>query len=125
MRIKSIDHIVIPTSDLKSMIHFYVDLLGMKLDVSHNHYAVSFGNQKINLHVGLAEFLPAAGTPTYGSADICFLVEGSLLEIKAELEAKGVSIEKGIVCRNGAQGPIKSIYLRDPEGNLIELSTFV
>lgn len=125
MKIKSIDHLVIPVSNIEQALLFYVDVLGMELDNSRNRYAVKFGNQKINLHVGLAEFLPAAGHPTFGSADICLLVAGDLKEVKSELEAKGVTVEEGIVRRNGAQGAIDSLYLRDPDGNLIELSTLV
>ena len=125
MKIKSIDHLVIPTSDIQKMVRFYVEVLGMELDTSRNRYAVAFGNQKINLHDGPAEFLPAAQNPVFGSTDICFLVEGDLNAVKVELEAKGVEIEEGIVRRNGAQGVMDSIYLRDPEGNLIELSTLV
>lgn len=125
MKIKSLDHMVIPVSDIKKAIHFYVDVLGMELDDSRNRYAVKFGNQKINLHVGVAEFLPAARYPAFGSADICLLVEGDLAVVKSDLEAKGITIEEGIVRRNGAQGPIDSIYLRDSDGNLIELSTLV
>lgn len=123
MKIKKIDHIVIPVSDIEKAIGFYVGVLNMRLDTSRNRYAVSFGSQKINLHVGLAEFLPAARNPAYGSADLCLLVEGDLNEVKKELESKGITIEEGIVRRNGSRGPIDSIYIRDPDGNLVELST--
>lgn len=97
----------------------------MGLDVSHDRYAVTFGNQKINLHVGKAQFLPAAQIPTFGSTDICLLAEGDIQDIKMELEAKNAKIELGIVKRNGAQGSINSIYLRDPDGNLVEISVLV
>lgn len=123
MKIKKIDHIVIPVSDIKKAIDFYVGVLNMKLDTSHNRYAVYCESQKINLHIGLAEFLPAARNPTYGSADICLLIDEDLNKIKKELESKKISIEEGIVRRNGFCGPINSIYLRDPDGNLIELSS--
>lgn len=125
MKIKSLDHMVIPVTNIQKALHFYVDVLGMELDNSRSRYAVKFGCQKINLHVGLAEFLPAARHPTFGSADICLLVEGDLMNVKSELETKCIIIEEGIVRRNGAQGPIDSIYLRDPDDNLIELSTLV
>lgn len=125
MKIKSIDHIVIPVSNIETSVRFYTEVLGMELDDSNHRYAVKFGSQKINLHVGKAEFLPAAQHPTFGSTDICFLTEGDIREIKKEIEARGVSVEVGIVQRNGAQGPMNSIYFRDPDGNLIEISTLI
>lgn len=123
MKIKKIDHIVIPVSDIERAIRFYTGVLNMRLDTSRNRYAVAFGSYKINLHVGAAEFLPAAKNPTYGSADICLLVDGDIKQVKEELESKGIVIEEGIVRRNGSCGPIDSIYIRDPDGNLVELST--
>lgn len=123
MIITRFDHIVITTQDLEKCLHFYVDILGMELDDAHNRYAVKFGNQKINIHRKKAEFLPAARNVTYGSQDICLLAEGRIEDIEAELIGKGVEIELGIVPRTGACGPISSIYLRDPDGNLIEIST--
>lgn len=125
MKIKNIDHIVIPTSNIEESLRFYTEVLGMEADTSNQRYAVRFGNQKINLHVGKAQFLPAATHPTFGSADICLLAEGNIQELKAEIEAKGIQIEIGIVQRQGAQGAIQSIYFRDPDGNLIEVSTLI
>lgn len=125
MKIKSIDHIVIPVSDIKRSLYFYTEVLGMKADTSNGRYAVKFGHQKINLHLGKAQFLPAAEYPTFGSADICLLAEGDIEEIKTEVEGKGIEIEVGIVQRQGAQGAIRSIYFRDPDGNLVEISTLV
>lgn len=122
MKIKSIDHIVIPVSDIDKSLRFYTEVLGMETDTSNQRFAVKFGNQKINLHVGKAQFLPAAKHPTFGSTDICLLAEGDIEEIKAEVESKGIEIEIGIVQRQGAQGAIRSIYFRDPDGNLIEVS---
>ena len=123
MKIKKLDHIVITTRDLEKCIHFYVDILGMELDDSNNRYAVKFGEQKINIHRREAEFLPAAQNVTYGSQDICLLAEGNIEDIEKELKNKGIEIELGIVSRTGACGPILSIYLRDPDGNLVEIST--
>ena len=122
MKIKNIDHIVIPVSDIDKSLHFYTEVLGMEADTSNQRFAVKFGNQKINLHVGKAQFLPAAKHPAFGSADICLLTEGNIEEIKVEVESKGIEIEVGIVQRRGAQGAIRSIYFRDPDGNLIEVS---
>lgn len=125
MRIKNIDHIVIPVKDIERSIAFYTGILGMEADMSNNRYAVKFGNQKINLHVGKAQFLPAAANPEFGGTDICLIAEGDITEIKAELEAKKIIIEEGIVCRTGAKGRINSLYLRDPDENLIEISTYI
>lgn len=124
MQIKSIDHIVIPVKDIEESLAFYSGILGMEVDKSNNRYAVKFGNQKINLHVGKAQFLPAAANPEYGSTDICLIAKGNITEIKTELVAKKITIEEGIVRRTGAQGPINSLYVRDPDGNLIEISTY-
>ena len=125
MKIKNIDHIVIPVSDIDKSLHFYTEVLGMEADTSNQRFAVKFGNQKINLHVGKAQFLPTAKHPAFGSADICLLTEGNIEEIKVEGESKGIEIEVGIVQRQGAQGAIRSIYFRDPDGNLIEVSTLI
>ena len=85
-------------------------------------HALTFGAQKINLHQVGEEFAPHAKEPKAGSADLCFLISGDVKQAKTELEAKGVRIEEGPIKRTGARGPILSIYLRDPDSNLIELS---
>lgn len=125
MRIKQLDHMVITTADLEKCLDFYGNILGMEIDDSNERYAVKFGNQKINIHRKKAEFLPAAANVTYGSQDICLIAEGKIEEIREELEEKGYPIELGIVRRTGACGPIESIYLRDPDKNLIEISTYL
>lgn len=124
MKIKNFDHMVITTADLEKCLHFYVDMLDMELDDKNNRYAVKFGTQKINIHRQKAEFLPAALHVTYGSQDICLIAEGRIEDIEKELIEKGMPIELGIVDRTGACGPISSIYLRDPDGNLVEISTY-
>ena len=124
MRVKRLDHLVITTQDLEKCLHFYRDILDMEVDDRNNRYALKFGNEKINIHRKKAEFLPAARNVTYGSQDLCFIVDGDIAEIKKEIEAKGYPIELGIVKRTGALGPIQSIYLRDPDGNLVEISTY-
>ncbi|MBQ9881870.1 MAG: VOC family protein [Synergistes sp.] len=125
MNISGIDHIVVTASDLEKTLHFYVDILGMTPHVAANgQHTARFGNQQINFHNGPAEFMPAAKNPAYGSTDICFVSTGDLEATKKELEEKGVEIELGIVKRNGAKGDINSIYMRDPDGNLVEICVY-
>ena len=124
MKIKNLDNLVITTNHLEKCLYFYVDILGMELDNRNDRYAVKFGNQKINIHREKAEFLPAAKNVTFGSADICLIAEGNIHDIYKELEEKNVPIELGIVSRTGAMGKIESIYLRDADENLVEISTY-
>ncbi|WP_151075842.1 VOC family protein [Flintibacter sp. KGMB00164] len=124
MKINHLDHLVITTQDLEKCLHFYVDILDMELDDRNGRYAVKFGQQKFNIHRKKAEFLPAAQNVTYGSQDVCLIAEGDIEKIKSEIEAKGWPIELGVVKRTGACGPIDSVYLRDPDGNLVEISVY-
>ena len=124
MKIERLDHLVITTEDLEACLHFYGDILGMEIEHQNGCYALRFGNQKFNIHRKKAEFLPAAKNVTYGSLDLCFIVEGDIQDIKEVIEHKGWPIEYGIVDRTGACGPMQSLYLRDPDGNLIELSVY-
>lgn len=121
--IDHLDHLVLTTADEKACVHFYVDLLGMRLETfGSGRKAILFGNQKINLHVKGHEFEPKAHTPVPGALDLCFIASKPLDEVIAELKGKSVSILEGPVMRTGATGPIRSIYLRDPDLNLIEIS---
>lgn len=124
MVITGIDHVVITVEDVEQTLAFYVDGLGMTLDRRNDRLALTFGNQKINIHRRKAEFTPAARQVTYGSLDICLLAQGDIQQIKRELEAHGLTIELGVVPRTGACGPIDSLYLRDPDGNLVEISVY-
>lgn len=124
MQIKNLDHIVIVVSDVKEALKFYCDTLGMQLAQKDSHISLNFGSQKINLHRFEGEFLPAAKHPTKGSADICLIVEDDIEDVRLELLSKGVEIELGIVERNGALGAMKSLYIYDSDGNLIELSSY-
>ena len=124
MQIKNLDHIVIVVSDVKEALKFYCDILGMRLAQKDGHISLIFGSQKINLHRFDGEFLPAAKHPTKGSADICLIVEDDIEDVRLELLSKGVEIELGIVERNGALGTMKSLYIYDFDGNLIELSSY-
>lgn len=124
MRIASLDHLVLTVRDLDAALAFYGNVLGMEtVTFGPGRKALKFGSQKINLHVAGQEFEPKASSPTPGSADLCFLLDGSLAEVVAELTAKQVPIVEGPVRRTGATGPIESVYVRDPDGNLVELST--
>ena len=124
MKISRLDHLVITTADLERCLHFYVEILGMELDRRDGRYAVRFGSQKFNIHCRPAEFEPAARHPTYGSQDICLIAEGKIEDIRAELEEKGCPIELGVVERTGALGLMDSIYIRDPDENLVEISVY-
>ena len=123
MKIESIDHIVLTVSDISRTCLFYTQILRMEeVTFLNNGKALLFGNQKINLHLKGHEFDPKAKRPTPGSADICFIVETSLHEVINRMTKYGIPIEEGPVDRTGAQGALTSIYIRDPDGNLIELS---
>ncbi|GET22472.1 VOC family protein [Prolixibacter denitrificans] len=125
MKIDRIDHIVLTVANMAATIEFYTEILGMELVVfGNNRKALSFGRQKINLHPKGNEFEPKASAPTCGSADICLVSATAIEEVQAELIGKGVKIIEGIVERTGATGKIRSLYLRDPDGNLIEISDY-
>lgn len=124
MNITGLDHLVITTQDIDKCIAFYEGVLGLRHEVKNGKHAFYFGRQKINIHTSPAEFLPAAAHPTHGSQDLCLLAEGDIDAIKSELEAKGYPIEEGVVLRHGALGEMHSIYLRDADGNLIEIAMY-
>lgn len=124
MQIKNIDHIVIVVSDIEKAIKFYCEILGMQLCKNNGRISLKFGSQKINLHKFEGEFLPSAKYPKKGSTDICFVVDDLIENVRAELLEKGVKFELDIVERNGALGAMKSLYLYDFDGNLIELSSY-
>jgi len=123
MNISHLDHLVLTVADIEKTVGFYTRVLGMQLvTFGEGRQALAFGNQKINLHQSGREFEPKAERPTPGSADLCFIVATPLDRVIAHLEAQGVAILEGPVQRTGATGPIRSVYLRDPDQNLIELS---
>lgn len=126
MTIDHIDHIVLTVKNIEETIKFYTEILGMKaVTFGTDRKALTFGNQKINLHEKGKEFMPKANFPTCGSSDLCFIVLTKIELVKLEIENKGVKIVEGVVERTGALGRIKSIYLRDPDMNLIELSNYI
>ncbi len=125
MQLDHFDHIVVTTRDLQQCLAFYVDMLGMRHVVSDNHHAVSFGQCKINIHQGKAEFLPAADDPAFGSSDFCLIAQGNIQDIFDDLKQKNAPfVLPDIVERNGALGLMDSVYLRDPDGNLVEISVY-
>jgi catechol 2,3-dioxygenase-like lactoylglutathione lyase family enzyme len=126
-RLDSLDHLVLTVADIPETIAFYETVLGMVAQQftpadGTTRWALTFGNHKINLHQAGAEFEPKAKRPTPGSADLCFLTEVPLSEWRDHLDQQDVPILEGPVPRTGATGPIVSIYLRDPNGNLLEIS---
>ena len=123
--IARLDHLVLTVRDIAASCAFYGDGLGMTVrDFAGGRKALHFGRAKINLHQAGAEFEPKAARPTPGSADLCLIVEPPLARVIDRLGQLGVAIESGPVTRSGAEGPIESIYLRDPDGNLLELSRY-
>jgi catechol 2,3-dioxygenase-like lactoylglutathione lyase family enzyme len=126
MRIDRIDHIVITAFDVERTIDFYTRVMGMKaITFGEGRRALEFGRQKINLHQAGREFEPRALKPVPGSLDLCFITETPLADVAAHLKANGAVIAQGPVPKTGALGPMQSIYFRDPDGNLIEVSNEV
>ena len=121
--ITGLDHLVLTVRDLDATVRFYVEGLGMRLETfGEGRRALHFGNHKINLHLAGREFEPKAAKPTPGSADLCLLTETSVDEVATHLKAIGHTLIEGPVERTGATGPLVSVYLRDPDGNLIEIA---
>lgn len=124
--IDHLDHVVLTTRDLEGCIRFYRDVLGMKLESfqtpSEKRQALRFGNQKINIHEWGKEFTPRAHVAAPGTLDLCFIASVPLDEVMAKLKASGVPIIEGPVPKTGATGPIRSVYVRDPDLNLVEVS---
>ena len=127
----SIDHIVITVKNIKKSINFYSNILGMELREFHSSFdntkrkSLHFGNQKINLHEVLKPFQPHAKNPLPGTVDICFISNVTVNEWKNIFEKNQIKIEDGPIKKTGATGPIISIYIRDPDENLIEISNIL
>lgn len=125
MNILRLDHLVLTVADIAATCDFYVRVLGMtEVTFGAGRKALAFGAQKINLHQAGREFEPKAARSVPGSADLCLIAGVPLDAVIAHLRTQGVSIEEGPVPRTGATAPIISIYFRDPDGNLIEVSEY-
>jgi len=121
--IDHVDHLVLTTRDPERCVDFYTRVLGMQLETfGAGRTAFRFGEQKINLHVAGKEFEPKADLPTPGSLDVCFIASVPLSEVVQRLNDAGVPIIEGPVQRTGAASPIMSVYVRDPDMNLIEIA---
>ena len=126
MRVDRLDHLVLTVADINRTVDFYRRVLSMeKIEFGEGRVALGFGAQKINLHQAGREFEPRAGSAQPGSADLCFIVDIPVVEARVELERLGVEIIDGPVARTGARGEILSVYFRDPDANLIEISNYV
>ncbi|EXJ11934.1 VOC family protein [Nitrincola nitratireducens] len=125
MKISHLDHLVLTVADIPTTVSFYEKVLGMKaVSFGEGRVALKFGNQKINLHQLGNEFEPKAQNVGTGSADLCFITDTEFFEAMEHVRNQGVTITEGPVKRTGAKGSITSFYFRDPDGNLIEVSTY-
>ena len=126
MYITDLDHLVLTVKDINATIRFYTTVLGMaQVSFAGNRQALQFGNQKINLHQQRDEIEPHAAQPTPGSADLCFITDIPLEQVIDHVQSCGVSVLAGPVQRMGSTGALLSIYIRDPDGNLMEIANLV
>lgn len=122
---ESIDHLVLTVANIENTVDFYTKILGMTTSIfGDGRKALHFGSQKINLHQIGHEFKPHALYPTSGSVDICFVTKQSLQLWIDKLKDLGVNIEEGPVKRTGAVAPMESLYVRDPDNNLVEIAYY-
>ncbi|NEQ67650.1 MAG: VOC family protein [Symploca sp. SIO2D2] len=123
--ISNLDHLVLTVRDIEQTVEFYTKVLGMEKEVfGKGRIALKFGEQKLNLHAAGKEFEPKAAFPTPGAADICLITKLPIQEAFDCVKNKGIDIIEGIVPRTGANGSIESFYFRDPDQNLIEISSY-
>jgi catechol 2,3-dioxygenase-like lactoylglutathione lyase family enzyme len=123
--LEQLDHFVLTVANIDATIDFYTEVLGMEVVTFDKRKALAFGIQRINLHQRGHEFDPKAAHPTPGSADLCFITTTPLSEVIEYLTSQRIHVEQGPVDRPGAIGDLKSIYLRDPDRNLIEISNII
>ncbi|BBF76584.1 VOC family protein [Acinetobacter ursingii] len=126
MRISHLDHLVLTVAEIEATCNFYQHVLNFEvIEFGENRKALKFGSQKINLHQTGHEFEPKAAFPTQGSADLCFISETPIEHIIQQLKQLHIDIEQGPIQRTGAMGAILSVYIRDPDHNLIEISNYL
>jgi catechol 2,3-dioxygenase-like lactoylglutathione lyase family enzyme len=126
IRIDRFDHIVLTVASIERTCSFYARVLGMTMETSGaGRISLHFASQKINLHLAGHEFEPKAETALPGTADICLIANTPLEEVMAHLKSHEVPVELGPVNRTGATGEIESVYVRDPDGNLVEIANYV
>ena len=126
MKVQRIDHVVLTVADVERTIAFYQRVLGMTaVSFGEGRRGVAFGEQKLNLHQAGREFEPKARRPTPGAIDLCFTTDVPLEEVEAHLRSESIPIEHGPVDKVGARRALRSLYFRDPDGNLIEVSNEV
>lgn len=124
-QLDSIDHVVLTVASMEATEDFYTEVLGMEAVTANGRHALNFGVQKINLHQRGHEFEPKSAHPTPGSADLCFVTETPIGEVVEYITSMRVRIELGPVEREGALGKMQSVYIRDPDRNLIEISKYL
>jgi catechol 2,3-dioxygenase-like lactoylglutathione lyase family enzyme len=125
MKIDRIDHIVLTAHDVDRTIEFYSRVMGMEpITFAGGRRGLAFGRQKINLHQSGREYEPKALKPVPGALDLCFITETPLDDVIARLKDNGIVIVDGPVQKTGALGPMMSVYFRDPDGNLLEVSNY-
>lgn len=125
MKIDSIDHLVLTVTNIEKTCEFYHQVLGMEIiTFGDNRKALKFGEQKINLHQLGQEFEPKANKPTPGSADLCLITSIPLTKVMEHLNNCNIKIILGTIERTGAKGKIESVYIRDPDNNLIEIANY-
>lgn len=124
--LERIDHLVLTVADIPRTVDFYQRVLGMRHEVfGEGRSSLAFGQQKLNLHQAGREFEPKAAHPLPGVIDLCLVTTWPLERLLAHLAAEGVAVEEGPVRRTGALGPIESVYVRDPDENLIEIGRYL
>lgn len=124
MKVRALDHLVLTVASIEATVAFYAHLGMEVVTFSGGRTALEFGAQKINLHPAGREYEPKSARPTPGSGDICLVVDGPIDGVVADLGAAGITIEEGPTDRTGATGPIRSVYVRDPDLNLVEIATY-
>ena len=122
--IERIDHLVLTVADITATVAFYTRVLGFEAVEKDGRWSLHFGRQNMNLHQTDHTFEPKAAKPTPGSGDLCFIAAITLEQVQEHLRAAGVATEEGPVARTGAMGPMTSLYVRDPDGNLLEISSY-